>query len=229
MLQQTQVERVVPKFIAFMERFPTVRELAIASQKDVLIMWQGLGYNRRARFLHLAAQSVAARGDFPHDYNELLSLPGVGPYTAGAIRAFAYNTPELFLEINIRAVLIHHFFPRGVAVSDESLLKILERSMSYVPEPRIWYAALMDYGSHLKRTKGNFTRRSTTYVRQSIFKGSQREIRGSVIRLLSQRNMTLSELLKKHLPERHMQVRNALADLLEEKLIIRNAGKYTLA
>jgi A/G-specific adenine glycosylase len=228
MLQQTQVERVVPKFLAFLERFPTEYELAAASQKDVLLMWQGLGYNRRARFLHQAAQHVVAAGGFPETREALLLLPGVGPYTAGAICAFAYNVPEIFLETNIRAVLIHHFFPRTSVVSDKALLRILTECMKYVREPRTWYAALMDYGSHLKRTQGNATQRSTTYVKQSTFKGSLREVRGSIIRLLSRSSMTLSELLKKHAPERYAQVHQALNDLSNEALIQKKGDEYLL-
>lgn len=228
MLQQTQVERVVPKFLAFLERYPTEYELASASQRDVLIMWQGLGYNRRARFLHQAAQYVVSHGKFPETREALLELPGVGPYTAGAIRAFAYNAPEIFLETNIRAVLIHHFFPRKRTVSDMALLRILGQCMKYVHEPRIWYAALMDYGSYLKRTHGNATKRSTTYAKQSTFKGSLREVRGSIIRLLSRASMTEGALLKKHQLERHAQVHQALSDLSGEGLILKKGDEYSL-
>lgn len=228
MLQQTQVERVVPKFIAFMERFPKVESLAVAQQKDVVMMWQGLGYNRRARHLHQAAQAIVARGSFPESKEDLLALPGVGPYTAGAIRAFAYNKHDVFLETNIRAVLIDNFFPRSHRVPDEKLMSLLAACMQYVTEPRIWYAALMDYGTYIKRTRGNATRRSATYTRQSVFKGSQREVRGSIVRLLLNSEMTLDALLKKHQPERAGQVHAALAELQGEGLITFQDGLFKL-
>ncbi|MCA9327351.1 A/G-specific adenine glycosylase, partial [Candidatus Saccharibacteria bacterium] len=104
MLQQTQVDRVIPKFQAFIAAFPDERILAQASLADVLKLWQGLGYNRRAKFLHDAAKHVVASGDFPLDEAGLVTLPGVGKNTAGAIMAYAYNQPAIYVETNVRAV-----------------------------------------------------------------------------------------------------------------------------
>ena len=100
MLQQTQVERVVPRWTAWLERWPTVEALAAAPAADVILEWQGLGYNRRAVNLHRAAQQVAAAG-WPAD---LTTLPGVGPYTAAALRNFAFGEPVLPVDVNIRRV-----------------------------------------------------------------------------------------------------------------------------
>ena len=100
MLQQTQVERVVPRYVAWLERWPTVGTLAAASPADVIREWQGLGYNRRALNLHRAAQHVAARG-WPEDLTE---LPGVGPYTAAAIRCFALGEDVLPVDVNVERV-----------------------------------------------------------------------------------------------------------------------------
>src|SRR6185437_9030478 len=112
MLQQTQVGRVLPKYQQFLSRFPDVKSLATAPLGDVLKMWNGLGYNRRAKFLWLAAQKIVDGfgGVFPSDVQQLELLPGVGANTAGAIRVYAFNKPAIFIETNIRTVYIHHFF-----------------------------------------------------------------------------------------------------------------------
>ncbi len=112
MLQQTQVVRVTPFYKNFIEKFPNIRALARAETRDVLRVWQGLGYNRRALSLHKLAKDILEKHDgrLPRDAEHLMALPGIGPYTAGAIRAFAFNEPEIFIETNIRRVFIHFFF-----------------------------------------------------------------------------------------------------------------------
>ena len=129
MLQQTQVERVIPFYKNFLTRFPTVRALAAASLADVLAAWQGLGYNRRAKMLHEAAKAVVAqhKGKMPHDAQTLLTLPGIGPYTASAVAAFSDNSDEILIETNIRTVITHHFFPEKDKVSDADILTVLKR------------------------------------------------------------------------------------------------------
>jgi A/G-specific adenine glycosylase len=101
MLQQTQVERVVPRFLAWLERWPSVESLAAAAPSDVILEWQGLGYNRRSVHLHRAAQEVANKG-WPDD---LTDLPGVGPYTAAALRCFAFGDEVLPIDVNVGRVL----------------------------------------------------------------------------------------------------------------------------
>ena len=98
MLQQTQTHRVAPKYDAFLQRFPTITDLAQAPLADVLFMWQGLGYNRRAKSLHAACKEIIENhnGIFPQTPDELLLLPGIGPYTSGAIFTFAFNQPANF-------------------------------------------------------------------------------------------------------------------------------------
>lgn len=186
MLQQTQVDRVLPKYLAFMERFPDVGSLARAPLSDVLILWQGLGYNRRAKMLHDAVKVVVNEhgGTIPREYNALRALPGVGDYTARAVRTFVFDEREVFIETNIRAVYIHHFFSDSAPVQDADILPLILRTL-----PRgkyaLWYAALMDYGSYIKRTTSNPSRKSATYTKQTPFKGSRREIRGAIIRRLA--------------------------------------------
>lgn len=113
MLQQTQVDRVIPFFQNWMKFFPAVRSLATAPQSEILRAWKGLGYNSRALRMKRTAQEIVEKrqGVFPRTYEELLALPGIGPYTAGAIMAFAYDQQTVIIETNIRRVFIHHFYP----------------------------------------------------------------------------------------------------------------------
>jgi A/G-specific adenine glycosylase len=183
MLQQTQSSRVVGKYESFLKRFPSGRALARAHTHDVLSAWHGLGYNRRALALHKTAHIITSdyRGKFPKTYDELIKLPGVGPYTASALMVFAYNTPQVMIETNIRTVFIHFFFPKMKKVPDAKLLPLIERYAD-TTSPREWYNALMDYGAYLKATVVNPSRQSTTHVRQSAFKGSARQVRGAIIK-----------------------------------------------
>lgn len=127
MLQQTQVERVVPYFKRFIRKFPTIGRLASASLASVLQSWSGLGYNRRAKLLRECAKEIMEKhgGTIPKDRPALVALPGIGPYTAGAIRTFAFNEREIFIETNIRAALIYHFFPKSKKIPDSTLLPVL--------------------------------------------------------------------------------------------------------
>lgn len=188
MLQQTQVSRVMPKYLDFIKRFPTIKDLAGTSLAEVLMAWQGLGYNRRAKFLWQAAQHIMERhkGVFPRTVPELVSLPGIGTNTAGAIMAYAYDQPAVFVETNIRSIYIHYFFRGETSVSDKAVLELVHDSLPIDSNYRNWYWALMDYGVYLKQTVGNSARASKTYVRQAPFEGSRRQVRGAVIRVLGQ-------------------------------------------
>lgn len=185
MLQQTQVDRVIPKFLAFIERFPTLKELAQAPLADVLILWNGLGYNRRAKYLHEAAKRVMAdfSGSMPTNYSELLQLPGVGPNTAGAIMNYAYDQPVVFIETNIRTVYFHHYFHDDDRVTDAQLRQAVEATVDG-EHPRQWYWALMDYGAFLKKQGVGRIAKSAHYKKQSPLGGSVREVRGQIIRAL---------------------------------------------
>ena len=190
MLQQTQVARVDGRWQHWLELFPTVDALAAAGSADVLDEWQGLGYNRRALSLWRAAQEVSATGGhMPSDEAALRSLPGVGPATAAGIRAFAFDLPGVYLETNVRAVLLHELFPKEDAVSDASLVPIVRATCpkdagNPEDDPRTWYYALLDYGAHLKATVLNPSRRSRSHARQSRFEGSHRQKRAEVLRIL---------------------------------------------
>ncbi|HEV2412938.1 MAG TPA: hypothetical protein VGS28_04030 [Candidatus Saccharimonadales bacterium] len=195
MLQQTQVERVIPKFESFTKRFPTFAALAGAPLDEVLIQWVGLGYNRRANYLHQLSKRVVGsyHGLLPKTVDDLEALPGVGPQTAGAILAYAYNLPAVFIETNIRTVYLHHFFADRSGVDDKEIVPIVERTLD-VTQPREWYWALMDYGTSLKKTIGNQNHRSRHYTRQSTFAGSSRQLRGTVVKLLAERPLNRHEL-----------------------------------
>ncbi len=148
MLQQTQVSRVTPKYIAFLKRFPTVHALAKANPGDVLRAWQGLGYNSRALRLHALAKRVSETGGaFPKSREELLALPGIGPYTAGAIVIFAYDEAELSVDVNVRRVLARSLImPQKKA--DAATIDVLAQDMiRSVKSPHDWQSALMDLGA----------------------------------------------------------------------------------
>jgi A/G-specific adenine glycosylase len=185
MLQQTQVARVLEKYPLFMRAFPGFEQLAMANLADLLGTWQGMGYNRRALHLQKLARQVLEEygGELPSDPKQLQKLSGIGAGTAGAIAAFAFNQPVVFIETNIRRVIIHHFFSDRSKVPDGDLLSIIERSLDR-GNPREWYYALMDYGAHLVKTVPNPNRRSRHYTQQSKFEGSDRQIRGAIVRLL---------------------------------------------
>jgi A/G-specific adenine glycosylase len=225
MLQQTQVDRVVPFYRTFLKRFPTVRSLAEASLSDVLKVWQGLGYNRRAKMLHEAAKEImhAYGGKVPHDIAELEKLPGVGPYTARAVMAFAHNEDTVFIETNLRTAVIHHFFKDREKVTDGEILAILAKALPK-GSAREWYAALMDYGAHLKRSGVRVNARSATYTKQKAFKGSVREARGAILRALMHGPQPLQKLYALLGNYRKEQLKNAFATLVRDGML-RKAGR----
>ena len=195
MLQQTQVGRVIPKFSAFISAFPDESSLASASLADVLKQWQGLGYNRRAKYLHDSARRIVSvfNGNFPENSDDILSLPGVGKNTCGAILAYAFNRPSIFVETNIRTVFIHHFFAGYDTVSDAAIHEILASTIDD-EHPREFYWALMDYGSWLKANGIRNISRSKHYTKQSSLDGSVRQMRGSIIKVLAAGELTEHQL-----------------------------------
>lgn len=224
MLQQTQVGRVVPKYCEFMKRWPSARRLAAAPLKDVLIAWQGLGYNRRAKRLHECVRVVTEdlSGIWPITYDGLQHLPGIGPYTAGAVLAFAYNEAAPIVETNIRSVYLHHFFPHEHKVTDKELLEVIEKTLD-TKNPRQWYWALMDYGAHLKQTTGNQNLRSRHYTKQSKFAGSDRQVRGAIIRILSctTKPCSIKDIAKAEPHIKPKKLHEQLSALEHEGLIVR--------
>ncbi|CAN5184886.1 endonuclease III [soil metagenome] len=226
MLQQTQVQRVIPKFHDFLQMFPDVTTLAQAPLAEVLKAWSGLGYNRRAKFIWHTAQQIQQefKGIFPDTITELVTLAGIGKNTAGAVMAYAFNRPEVFIETNVRTVYIHHFFQDHTSVSDAELYDSVKRTLDH-EHPREFYWAIMDYGSNLKQTVGNLNKFSSTYNKQSKFEGSKRQVRGQVLRILADRPLSLAELSDQINDDRLEMV---LQDLVSEKLITQANGKFAL-
>ncbi len=185
MLQQTQTHRVAPKFDSFIAQFPDFQTLAAASLHSVLAAWQGLGYNRRGKYLHESAKRIGNEfaGQLPDDPKVLVTFPGIGKATAASVCAFAFNVPAIFIETNIRAVFIHFFFSDRNDLHDDELLPLIEQTVDRA-NPREWYYALMDYGVMLKKTCKNPSRKSKHHNIQSKFEGSDRQIRGMILRAL---------------------------------------------
>ncbi len=270
MLQQTQVERVIPKYREFLKKFPTVQKLARASLGDVLRAWSGLGYNRRAKMLWECARQITKeyKGIFPkpprtREHVEKLSgtrsqgvrirgvlkgtvsglsdagdkvdetfkhvlmkLRGVGPYTAGAISAFAYNKPVVMIETNIRSAYLHHFFKNKEGVSDKELLPLIEATLDH-KNPRLWYNMLMDYGSSLKVLHGNPNRKSKHHTKQKPFKGSDREIRGAILRELGIKAQTIASLVNM-VNKDNARVRSQLKELEKEGMVAQKGQSWRL-
>lgn len=197
MLQQTQVARVLTRWERFLSRFPTVDALAAASMSDVVEEWQGMGYNRRALALKKAADICSAEfgGRLPEGVDELVKLPGIGEATAAGITAFSRDIPCTYIETNVRAVFIHHFFPDEERVTDKQLRPLVEVACPAY-DVRGWYYALLDYGAHLKKTQVNPSRKAAAYTRQSAFEGSRRQKRAWIVReVMAVPGLTSDQLL----------------------------------
>lgn len=229
MLQQTQVDRVTRKYPAFIAAFPDFASLADAPLADVLAAWQGMGYNRRAISLQKCARRVVEEynGTLPKDPEILATFPGIGRATAASICAFAFNMPVVFIETNIRRVFIHFFFQEKSPVRDAEIIPLVENAL-YRKDPRTWYWALMDLGSVLKKKIPNPNRRSTQYVRQSAFEGSDREIRGKIIKmLLESPGLDIGNLVQSIGGER-IRVLRILSVLEKEGFLTKNGNRIAI-
>jgi A/G-specific adenine glycosylase len=215
------VERVKTFYGNFIKKFPSFAVLARAKKSDVLSVWQGLGYNRRALALQETAQIIVKKygGALPEEREVLESLPGIGPYTAGALRTFAFDEPDIFIETNIRRVFIHFFFSERRTVHDRDILPLIEKTLDR-KNPCAWYFALMDYGAMLGDTATtNPNRRSTHYVRQSKFSGSDRELRGKILRLMLVRKKMQMEDLEHAISQPKERIKKIVDALLREGFI----------
>jgi A/G-specific adenine glycosylase len=225
MLQQTQVPRVIEKYVSFISRFPDFAALAQAPLGAVLKEWQGLGYNRRAIAVKKIAEIVQRdyAKKLPQDRDTLVKFPGIGGYTAAAIGAFAFNRPAVFIETNIRAVFIHTFFGDCTNVSDAEILPLIEKTLDR-RNPRKWYGALMDYGVMLKKEFANPARRSSHHTKQSRFEGSSRQLRGRILKLLITSDGLTKAAIVKVLNAETDKIELNLADL-EQDGFIRRVGR----
>ncbi len=225
MLQQTQVERVLQWYDRFLAAFPDLFTLARASSEEILRAWQGLGYNRRALALKRLAGRVCEEfgGRIPDDAEVLKTLPGVGPATAGALAAFAFNRPAVFLETNIRRVFLHHFFPHAAGVEDRQLLPLVAQTLD-AGRPRTWYYALMDFGASLKSGIANANRRSAHYRRQPRFENSDRQIRSRILQALLHHSPLPREEVEKAGPQSPARVRRLISQLAAEGFLVQQGG-----
>ncbi len=220
MLQQTQTFRVEPKFNNWIAALPTFQSLADAPLREVLSLWQGLGYNRRALWLHQAAQRIMTEfnGELPINPEILETFPGIGPNTAASVCAFAFNKPTIFIETNIRAVFIHFFFTGKAEIKDNEIRPLVEQTVDQ-ENPREWYYALMDYGVMLKKNLPNPSRRSAHHAQQTKFEGSERQIRGLILKSLTAQAMDLRRLtlvIDEHLRERPVSSRRYQLSILDK-------------
>ena len=230
MLQQTQVERVAEKYPVFLAAFPDFPSLAGAPLSDVLAVWQGMGYNRRAISLQKCARRVVEEYDgmLPQDPDILATFPGIGRATAASICAFSFTMPVVFIETNIRRVFIHFFFGGHDTVDDAEILPIARQAL-LVEDSRTWYNALMDLGTALKKTGENVNRRSRQYTKQAAFEGSDRKIRGHILRLLlAEKRLTQKAIIKK-CSEDPARVVRILNDLEGEGFIARSGISFAIA
>lgn len=216
MLQQTQVNRVIPKYEEFLRNFPTLEDLAVAETKHLLTVWSGLGYNRRALWLREAAREIVGRGEFPKEVDELRKLKGIGDYTSRSILIFAFNKDMAAVDTNIRRVLIASGFADETMTSKE--VQCVADSLLLRGKSSDWHNALMDYGSQVLTS-------SVTGIaplsRQPCFRGSTREIRGAIIRVLTKEDMmTLEQLITNlELNCETADVKSVLDQLVSENLI----------
>ena len=230
MLQQTQVERVIEKYKKFISAFPDFSSLSRAPLHDVLSIWQGLGYNRRAIALKQIAYEVITKYDgiLPSSVDTLIQLPGIGKATASAIAAFAFNQPTVFIETNIRRVFIHCFFQDRGNVKDSELLSLIEEALDQ-GNPRQWYYALMDYGAMLKKEFINPNRKSWHYQKQSPFEGSQRQLRGMVLRALLQEQKITGTRIINILEKDPNKVKDVIEQLEKEGFIRKERNRYSIS
>jgi A/G-specific adenine glycosylase len=229
MLQQTQVARVIAKYEEFITTFPDIESLAQAPLQQVLTVWHGLGYNRRALSLRKMAEEIVTLHDgrIPNNVTLLKTLPGIGNATAHAVCAFAFNQPVIFIETNIRTVFIHHFFSTKGAVNDSDIRPLITQTLDS-RNPRRWYNALMDYGTALKKEHRNPGRKSAHYKRQSPFEGSARQVRGAILSTLVERlSISMDELAA--LPFDDDRIQLAVFQLEREKLIVVKNGVLSIA
>ncbi len=225
MLQQTQVARVIDKYEQFINTFPDIESLAQTPLREVLRLWQGLGYNRRALFLKKCAEEVTSQfhGIIPDHARELIKLPGIGAATAGAVCAYAFNQPVVYIETNIRTVYIYHFFKDVEKVNDGDIKPLVSETLDK-DNPRRWYNALMDYGVELKQLHANPSQKSSHYQKQSPFKGSNRQVRGAILKKMTTVERLPRQELSDSLPFDREIIEENIMGLEQEGLIVVTEG-----
>ena len=234
MLQQTQADRVVPYFERFMAAWPTPAALAAAPLVDVLDAWSGLGYNSRAKRLRDAATVIAEAG-WPRDLEGLMELPGVGPYTARAVAAFAFDARVPAVDTNLRRVLSRWY---GEELSPAALRLVATQNLG--ADAAEWNQAMMDLGARICRPRAprciecpveQWCAGPGAYVpprAQGRFEGSGRQLRGAIIRHLVSQPATFADLVEATGFDPG-SVEEALADLSIEGLVAGDGARWHIA
>ena len=225
MLQQTQVERVIPKYEAWVKKWPSWNALAKADNRELLAKWSGLGYNRRALYLGRMAKAIMQdyNGVMPRDLTELEKLPGIGRYTARAILIFAFNEPLVTIDTNIRRVLLSEFgLPDKTPVAK---IEALAEQLLPKRRSRDWHNALMDYSRLVlpKRLPG-----IRSGNRQTTFEGSLRQIRGEIVRQLTQRKSVTVDSIAVKLRRSAKDVEAAASALAKDGVIVVKGRRLSL-
>jgi A/G-specific adenine glycosylase len=222
MLQQTQVSRVVEYYNKWMESWPTVNNLASEEYKNVLQSWMGLGYNRRAMYLHNTAKIIVK--DFDSDVlnavNHYENLPGIGLYTSKAIQIFAANADIATVDTNIRRILISEF-DLNENISENDLFSLAQLCLPH-GKSRDWHNALMDYGAMYLTSRKSGIKPKT---QQSRFKGSDRQIRGQILRLLLKEDHSFYEL-HHQIQVNDTRLTGILDKMIHEKTISKTNEKF---
>jgi len=246
MLQQTQAARVVPAFRSFLRRFPTVRALAAAPRRDVVAEWGGLGYNRRAVRLSEAARAVVRDhgARIPRARDELLQLPGVGPYTAAAVASMGFGEPVAVVDTNVRRVVSRvHLGVDGHEAPAEEVWALADAWLDR-GDPATWNQAVMDLGREVCRPKPHCDvcplarvcrfRRSGAIARrgprrQGAFEGSTRQVRGAVVSALRSHHWLTPSRLASATGFPVDRVEAAIQALAVDGLVEVEAGRVQLA
>lgn len=245
MLQQTQAARVEEAYRRFLRRFPSLRALAAAPRRDVLVAWDGLGYNRRAVALAEAVRTIVREhgGRVPRDPAVLRTLPGVGPYTAAAVASIAFGVPVAAVDTNVRRVI-----SRAVGgVEDLGAIRVRELAQAWLDpgDPGGWNQALMDLGREVCRPAprceacplrttcrwvgGGADPPSRPPRRAEPFQGSMRQLRGAVVGALRTRPSATVRELARGLGEDEERVREAVRRMTAEGLLERQGARVRLA
>lgn len=242
MLQQTQVSRVIPKYEEWFKEFPTIAVLAKANTREVLTLWSGLGYNRRALYLQKTAKQIMEKhnGVFPKDIASLKKLPGIGEYTAGAIACFAFDEQVAVVDTNVRRVILTQFpiSNSKCPMSNRELQiiadQLLPKGVLRLRSGRLlktnaseWNQALMDYAACvLKKEK-------IPIVKQSRFVGSDRYYRGRVVKILLHKHSLplgdLGRMIKEDFsPQDLLWLRKIIDKMIKEKIILEKKNRVLL-
>ncbi len=227
MLQQTQTTRVSEKFVNFIRKFPDFQTLSKTPLEEILKEWQGLGYNRRAIALKKIAEIVIKSHDgiLPNSIEELKSFPQIGHNTASSILTFAFNQPTIFVETNIRTVFIYFFFNDKNNINDKEIILLMEKTFDK-RNPRKWCYAVMDYGVMLKKKFPKLNKKSAHYRKQSPFKGSARQIRGKILKMLLEKKTIIKSELMNNLNYNKNDIMNKILLQLKKEGFIELEGDF---